>query len=297
MKIPGQISVEINRVRLFRRTNAKFTEAGTVGNIGRNGSVLEIIAVDAAGLTLRNAAGREGAVAWDTLRDEASGRVQLAYGDALTTNTAQGTTVTEHIHAMPSGTKLVSAFGAYTSGSRHREQSFIVTSEGAEQAEVIARRPLGDRREIGRGDLLNNIVRNFAQAPEKEAALTLIDRAVGLRRGAVQAMQSVHRTAEARGDTRGQPSMLSEALMSRRVAHAFAEILPRLAAQLRRHGGALARVARIGEEVAEILARAARRPLVNHQAEAEFWHKIGQRGQGLPDDHIAQRKQTRRHSR
>ncbi len=286
-----------DRVRLFRRTNAKFTEAGTVGNIGRNGSVLEIIAVDAAGLTLRNGAGREGAVAWDTLRDEASGKVQLAYGDALTTNTAQGTTVTEHIHAMPGGTKLVSAFGAYTSGSRHREQSFIVTSEGAERAEVIARRPLGDQREIWRGDLLNNIVRNFSQQPEKEAALALIDRAVGLRRGAVQAMQSVHRAAEARGDTRRQPSMLSEALMSRRIAHAFAEILPGLAAQLRRHGGALARVARIGAEVAEILARAARRPLVTHQTEAEFWHKIGQRGQGSPDDHIAHRKQTRRHSR
>jgi hypothetical protein len=286
-----------DRVRLFRRTNAKFMEVGTVGNIGRNGSVLEIIAVDAAGLTLRNGVGREGAVAWDTLRDEVSGRVQLAYGDALTTNTAQGTTVTEHIHAMPAGTKLVSAFGAYTSGSRHREQSFVVTSEGAERAEVIARRPLGDRREIGHGDLLSNIIRNFTQQPEKEAALALIDRAVCLRRGAVQAMQSVHRATEVSGDVQDRPSILVERLMSRRVAQAYAEILPGLAAQLRRHGGALARVARIGAEVAELLARVARRPLVNHQAEAEFWHKIGQRGQGLPDDHIAQRKQTRRHSR
>lgn len=62
------------------------------------------------------------------------------------------------IHAMPAGTKLVSAFGAYTSGSRHREQSFIVTSEGAERAEIVARRPLGDQREIGRGDVLNCIL-------------------------------------------------------------------------------------------------------------------------------------------
>ena len=141
-------------------------------------------------------------VTWDTLRDETSGRVQLAYGDALTTNTAQGTTVTEHIHAIPGGTKLVSAFGAYTSGSRHREQSFIVTSEGAERAEVIARRPLGDRREIGRGDLLSNIIRNFAQQPEKEAALVLINRAVGLRHGAIQAMQGVHQHG---GSARGLP--------------------------------------------------------------------------------------------
>ncbi len=202
---------------LFRRTNAKFTETGTVGNIGRNGSVLEIIAIDAAGLTLKNNAGREGAVAWETLRDEASGRVHLAYGDALTTNTAQGIRVTEHIHAMPGGTKLASAFGVYTSGSRHREQSFTVTSEGAERIDVIARRPLGDRREIGRGDLLNNIIRNFAQQPEKEEALALIDRAVGLRRGAVQAMQRGHRAAEARGDVRDHPLMLAEGLTSRRI--------------------------------------------------------------------------------
>jgi hypothetical protein len=119
-----------DRVRLFRRTNAKFTETGSAGNIGRNGTVLEIAAIDEAGLTLKTIAGREGLVAWESLRGEPNGRVQLAYGDALTTNAAQGSTVTEHIHAMPAGTKLVSAFGAYTSGRRHREQSFIVTSEG-----------------------------------------------------------------------------------------------------------------------------------------------------------------------
>ncbi len=285
-----------DRVRLFRRTNAKFVETGTVGNIGRNGSVLEIIAVDAAGLTLRNGAGREGVVTWDTLRGEVTGRVQLAYGDALTTNTAQGTTVTEHIHAMPGGTKLVSAFGAYTSGSRHREQSFIVTSDGAERAEVMARRPLGDKREIGRGDLLNNIIRNFAQAPEKEAALALIDRAVGLRRGAVQAMQRVHQAAEASGGGLGQASMLRERMLSRRVAQALEEMLPGLAAQLRCHGETLGRVARIGANLAELLARVARLPLVNRPTEAEFWHRVGQRGQDM-QDHIEQREQTRRHGR
>jgi hypothetical protein len=47
--------------------------------------------------------------------------------------------------------------------------------------------------------VLNNIVRNFAQAPEKQAALALMERAAGLRRGAVQAVQRVHQAAEARG--------------------------------------------------------------------------------------------------
>ena len=285
-----------DRVRLFRRTNAKFTETSTVGNIGRNGSVLEIIAVDAAGLTMRNGAGREGVVAWETLRDGPSGRIQLAYGDALTTNTAQGTTVTEHIHAMPRGSKLVSAFGAYTSGSRHRDQSFIVTSEGAERAEIIARRPLGDQREIQRGDLMNNVVRNFAQQPQKEAAMALIEGAARLRRGAVQAAQIAHQTAEARGTAREQHSMLRERLMRHRTARALGEKLPGLAAQLRRHGGALVRVARIGAVLAELLASAARRLSANRHSEAEFWRQVGQRDEPVPEK-VDRRQQTRRHGR
>jgi len=87
----------------------------------------------------------------------------------------------EHIHAIPAGSRLVSAFGAYTSGSRHREQSFIVTSEGAERTEIVVRRPLGDQREI-----LNNIVRNFSQQPVKESALDMIDRADAIRRGTIR---------------------------------------------------------------------------------------------------------------
>jgi hypothetical protein len=144
---------------------------------------------------------------------------------------------------------------------------------------------------------LNNIIRNFAQAPEKEAALALIDRAVGLRHGAVQAMQKVHQAAEASGGGLEQASMLRERMLSRRVAHALEEMLPGLAAQLRRHGGAFARVARIGADVAELLARVARRPLVTRQAETEFWHRVGQRGQSLRDVYMEQRKQTRRHGR
>src|ERR1700733_3701307 len=168
----------------------KFMETGTVGNIGRNGTVLEITVIDAAGLTLKTIAGREGVVAWETLRDESSGKIQLAYGDALTTNIAQGTTVTEHIHAMPGGSRLVSAFGAYTSGSRHRKQSFIVTSEGAERAEIIGRRPLGDRREIAASDVLANVTRNLSRQDEKESAISLVERAVDLRRGTIRTVQA-----------------------------------------------------------------------------------------------------------
>lgn len=79
-----------DRVRLFRRVNAKFMEAGTAGNIWHNRTVLEIAASDAAGLILKIIVDRDGG--WETLRDEVSDRIQIAYGAALITNTAQGTT-------------------------------------------------------------------------------------------------------------------------------------------------------------------------------------------------------------
>jgi hypothetical protein len=37
---------------------------------------------------------------------------------------------------MPAGTRAVDAFKAYTSGSRHRQATFIVLSERAEREEI-----------------------------------------------------------------------------------------------------------------------------------------------------------------
>jgi hypothetical protein len=70
-----------DRLRLFARTNARCTD-GLRGVIGVNGSVLEVTAIGAESLWLRSASGRERLVAWDTLRDRESGRLQLTYGDA-----------------------------------------------------------------------------------------------------------------------------------------------------------------------------------------------------------------------
>ncbi len=263
-----------DRIRLFRRTNAKFSGTATTGNIGRNGTVLEITDVSEEGLMLRNPTGKEGLVAWSSLKDERSGRILLAYGDALTTNTAQGTTVTEHIHAIPAGSRLVSVFGAYTSGSRHREQSFIVTSEGAERAEIVARRPLGDRREIMRGDILNNIIRNFSETPIKESALDMLDRAAAIRRGTIQMVQSSLQSAEARTATQRRPTTLSERFMNRRVNHVLEEQLPRLIEGLRRRSEAIARAVQVGAAMVEHLVAVARRRSAKRETEAEYWARV-----------------------
>lgn len=177
-----------DKIRLFEGVNIKFS-SGRTGNIGRNGSVLDIVRVNDSGLVLRNHHGNEGFVSWEQLQGR-DGVVKLAYGYALTTHTAQGSTVTEHIHAMPKGSQEVTAFGAYTSGSRHKEQSYIVTSDGAEREEIIGRRPLGDKRNIKSKDVIENIISNLSRQDEKESAVSLVERAANLRHGTIKTVQS-----------------------------------------------------------------------------------------------------------
>jgi hypothetical protein len=271
-----------DRLRLFERTNAKFSGTDTVGNIGRNGTVLEIIAIRDDGLMLRNPAGKEGFVAWTTLRSNASGQIRLAYGDALTTNTAQGSTVTEHIHAMPSGTRMVSAFGAYTSGSRHREQSFIITSEGAERSEIAGRRPLGDRRKVLHGDVLDNLKRNLARQPEKESSLHLIDRAVNLRRGTVQSVQQSHQKMQARTVAQEAPTSLPARFANRRLTRAVESRLPGLSAQLRRYGETVAHIARSGAALAERIAGMAGHQVMGKKIE-QYWESVAAKKAPQPE--------------
>jgi hypothetical protein len=113
--------------------------------------------------------------------------------------------------------------------------------------------------------------------------MALIERAAGLRRGAVQAAQMAHQAAESRGAARELQSMLLERLMSHRIARVLEERLLGLVGQLRRHGGALVRVARIGADMAEFLASMARRLSANRQSEAEFWRHVGQRTEPVPE--------------
>ncbi|NVN28953.1 relaxase domain-containing protein, partial [Endobacter medicaginis] len=239
-----------DRVRLFVRANAKWRDTGSSGNIGRNGSVLEIREVTDDGLVLRGANGRDGLVAWKSLTDKSSGRILLAYGDVLTTNTSQGATVSEHIFAMPAGSRAVNAFGAYSSGSRHREQSFIVTSDGAERAEVAGRRPLGDRRAIELRDVLGNVARNFARQPEKEGALDLLDRARAIRRGTVKDLQQTTQRIQQREVDGEAPTTLSQGAARRRDETLVSRSLGAVRRQMKRQSAAVDRVRGLAAQVA-----------------------------------------------
>lgn len=262
---------EGDRVRLFKRTNASFPQTGRHGNIGQNGSIVEIVSVSDHGLMVRSQSRVEGMIVWKSLRDATTGHVQLAYGDALTTNTAQGSTVTEHIHAMPSGTRLVTAFGAYTSGSRHREQSFIITSEAAERSEIVDRRPLGDRRPVSRSDILDNMTRNLSRQPEKESAVNLIEKATNLRRGSIQEVQKTLGPMERRQAAELQAANLKGRSIARRLTRQLEERLTGLSETLRRQGERVAQFTRAGGVLAERLVAIARQQRSGLNTDQEYW--------------------------
>jgi len=192
----------------------------------------------------------------------------------LTTYTAQGTTVAEHIHAILDGSRLVSAFAAYTSGSRHRTASYIVTSEGAERAEIIARRPLGDRREVMRGDILSNIVRNFSQQPIKETALNLLDRAAGLRRGTIQDVQKSLQSIEHRVGASRRPTTLGARYGNHRVNEVLMAGVPLLIEKLARRSETLGKVLKAGATVFEQVASLVLRRQSKRTAEHGYWQTM-----------------------
>ena len=267
---------EGDRVRLFERTNARFLDTNKGGNIGRNGTVLEVAAINDEGLVLRTREGREGLVKWDSLRSEANGRVQLAYGDVLTTNTSQGSTVSEHIFAVPGGSRQVNAFGAYTSGSRHREQSFIVTSDGAERQEVAGRRPLGDLRQIHEGDVIENVARNFARQPVKEGSLAMLARAENLRTGTIRMMQAGKQRLEQRAVMGQARSTLAATFRGKRDDATAKTLQPVSENTTAERRDLLQRIMDIGPQVREAM-RAAMERVQAHREHATAGRRRGRR--------------------
>lgn len=173
-----------DRVRLFARTPASFNGKG--GNIGNNGSVLSVERIEPEGVQLRNAKGSSGFVKWETLRDPATERIRLAYGDVVTIDAIQSATSTEHINAMVSGSQAVQSFKGYVAQSRSRETTWLVTADGPERAEIMTRRALGNVEPITESDVWANVGRNLSRQPEKELATALLEAAHTVNTGTIR---------------------------------------------------------------------------------------------------------------
>jgi hypothetical protein len=253
-----------DRVRLFARTNAAYADHSR-GIIGNNGSVLTVRGINATGVVLKNAQGREGLVKWDTLREPnvggapTSGRIRLSYGDVLTIDAAQGLTSTEHIQAMPAGTQAVTAYKAYTAASRHRRASYMIVSDGAERREIAARRPLGDPRPIQEADVWANMARNLARQPERPAALDFLERAHSVRRGAVHALQAGLQPAEQRAADGLAKTTLPRTWQRRRLVARVAEMAERLGTWADEQSLVLHGLARLAPNLQDAVAQSAAR--------------------------------------
>jgi hypothetical protein len=256
-----------DRVRLFARTNAAYADRSR-GIIGNNGSVLEVRGIDVQGVVLRTVQGRDGRVAWDTLRDRQSGRIRLTYGDVLSIDATQGLTSTEHIEAMPAGTQAVNAYKAYTAASRHRRATFLVTSDGAERREIAGRRPLGDARPIREADVWANMGRNLSRQPKAVSALAFLEEAREVRRGATRAMQAGLQPAEQRLATGLPATTLTQVLQRRRMLARVVQTADQLAGWARVQAMALEGLVKLAPAVrsAVMQAVAALQPVLQETA-------------------------------
>lgn len=224
---------EGDRVRLFARTRGVFVDArgkARSAAIGDNGTVLEVAGFRGrSGVILRTPAGKQGFVAWEVLRDRASGRIRLAYGDCLTIDSSQGLTSDEHVNAMPGGSRTLQGFKAYVAESRHRITSWLVGSMGAELREMQERRPMNaPAPEDPAREAWANVARNLARQALKETALSLLRATVAEAHEGALAFQGALRVTEAR-QAGGAPATTLRRTLDRMQA---ARVLPRLAQAL-----------------------------------------------------------------
>jgi hypothetical protein len=161
-------------VRLYDRVR----DAQTPGRkpvLANNGEVVEIRQLTDKGMVVRNDAGVEGLIGWRKIQAHQGAPVRLNYGYAMTVDTAQGSTATEHIHALPAGSQAVQGFKAYTAASRHERTTWIVVDEASERRQLASRSMLGQRPQIREADVWRNIGENLSRQPQKASALDVLE--------------------------------------------------------------------------------------------------------------------------
>ena len=162
-----------DRVRLFDRVHDARVP-GRKAVLANNGEVVEIRALSDEGMVVRNDAGVEGLVAWRKIQARKDAPVRLSYGYAMTVDTAQGSTATEHIHALPAGSHAIHGFKAYTAASRHERTTWIVVDEASERRHLAGLSMIGQRPEIHEPDVWRNIGENLSRQPQKASALDML---------------------------------------------------------------------------------------------------------------------------
>lgn len=206
-----------DRVRLFHSTGANFG-GGKGGLIGRNGSVLDVVGADDAGLTLRASTGKVGVVAWASLQPKGGGAVHLAYGDAMTVHTSQGSSKGVQISSLPGGSESLNTGMGYSMLTRHYLTSHLITNEMKERTLVRESRPLNSQHEITMDDKWSQVAKALAYQPERDSATALRARVGAMRRGTVAGFQRIM-APSGRVPTQGPSVVQSHGLAARVSPH------------------------------------------------------------------------------
>ena len=127
---------------------------------------------------------------WDTLRDAASGRIRLTYGDVVTIDAIQSATSIEHLNVLPNGSEAVHGFKNYVAQSRSRETTWLIVADGRERGEIMGKRALGNVDPITEDDVWRNVAANLSRQPEKGLATELIRRSHEVHTGTVRSLAS-----------------------------------------------------------------------------------------------------------
>jgi energy-coupling factor transporter ATP-binding protein EcfA2 len=187
-----------DRLRLFRRTWAMIDGEG--GSIGNNGDIVEVAGRWDGGLLLKDQNNRVGKVEWRRLKDDATGRLCVGFGHAMTVDAAQGITSDEHINALPRGTAGMTGFKAYVAESRARGSTWTMISDEATFDAVRKKRALGDITPIKADDMWDEVAKNMAAKPYKQLAIDLIPSQMGMREKMVRGLMREGQRVEKLGN-------------------------------------------------------------------------------------------------
>ncbi len=292
-----------DRLRLFKRVYASFGDRG--GNIGNNGSVVEVERITPKGLQLRNAKGSSGFVKWETLRDEATGRFQLSYGDVITIDAIQAATSTEHLNVLASGSSDTQSFKNYVAQSRSRETTWLVVSDGRERSEIMGKRALGNVDPIDEDGVWKNVAANLSRQPRKSLATELLQQADEAYTGTVRSLASAFQPMQQRAAEGKEATTLHRGFAERRdekvvvrAATELSNVVQDRAAETQKairllKGPDRAEVAKAVRDAKRSMRNAAARPkrrrdvptISPTEAQAEFadaLHRAGLRPKGAP---------------
>jgi hypothetical protein len=125
-------------------------------------------------------------------------RAHQLYGEAITIDSAQSTTVDEHILSMAGGSRAITSNKGYVANSRHTRNTWLVISDAAERREVYDHRPRGSHQPILEHHVWENVETNLSRGAEKRGALALLERAGKGRRQEVGRMQEGCRRSQQR---------------------------------------------------------------------------------------------------